>query len=63
MLSPSWQQTSPLAGDRARSGLELHISKREDGTMGCMSEGMSKEWCRRALYAAVDALLEDAKFD
>lgn len=33
------------------------------GQVSADTEGMGKEWLRRALYAAVDTLVENAKLD
>lgn len=35
----------------------------KDGKVSADTEGMGPEWCRRAMYAAVDAIIEQAKKD
>lgn len=40
---------------------QCSISLAPDGSVSAGTEGMGKEWLRRALYAAVDALVEQAK--
>jgi hypothetical protein len=40
---------------------ECSISKLENGELVADTEGMGKEWVRRALYAVVDTLVENMK--
>lgn len=40
---------------------QCSIGMNEDGTVTAYTECMGKEWLRRALYAAVDALVEQAE--
>ncbi len=42
---------------------ELSIGKREDGTVSCMNEAMSRRWVRKALHAAIDTLVDAAKLE
>lgn len=42
---------------------ELSIGLRENGTVSCMNETMSRRWVRKALHAAIDTLVDAAKLE
>lgn len=43
---------------------QFSISKsKQDGKIYATSEAMSKQWCRKALHAAVDLLIDEAIMD
>lgn len=42
---------------------QCSLYRNEDGTIAAHTEGMNKEWLRRALYAVVDTLVDNATVD
>jgi hypothetical protein len=42
---------------------QLSITRNSEGLVTCMNENMSRRWVRRALHAAVDTLVDNARLE